>query len=360
VGAGSQQPPPDIEHEATLRDKESVLSAGPTAIETPLSLTGRNILVTGGAGFIGSHLVERIAAERPTRLVVVDNLFLGKESNLAGARALFPGLKIYRQDASDFDAMAAIVASEGIDVLFNLAIVPLPASLVNPRWTVNVNTALATVPCELLRLGYYKTLIHFSSSEAYGSAGYVPMDEGHPCVPSTPYAASKLAGDYVVLSYRETYGIDASILRPFNNYGPRQNAGAYAGILPIVIGNALRGEPVHIFGDGEQTRDFVYVRDTADAAVRVFANPVTRGLILNIASGRETSINVLVHELFTALGVDVPVIHEAPRPGDVRRHCGSIELARELIAYESKTSLLDGLQETVDWYRSSFANGEPS
>lgn len=324
------------------------------------SLAGKNVLVTGGAGFIGSHLVERIAAEDPARLVVVDNLFLGKEENLTAARARFPSLKVYRQDAAEFDPMAAIVASESIDVVFNLAIVPLPASLVNPRWTVDVNVALATVPSELLRLGYYQTLIHFSSSEAYGSAGYVPMDEDHPCLPSTPYAASKLAGDYVVLSYRETYGIDAAIVRPFNNYGPRQNAGAYAGILPIVIGNALRGEPVHIFGDGEQTRDFVFVRDTADAAILVYETAATRGRIVNVASGRETTINALVHELLSALGIDVPVVHEAARPGDVRRHCGGIELARRLIGYEPRTSLLDGLRETVDWYRSSLKMVEPA
>ena len=334
------------------------MPGGLSAAEGAASLTGKNVLVTGGAGFIGSHLVERIAADRPSRLVVVDNLFLGKESNLAGARAAFPGLKLYRQDASEFDPMAAIIASEAIDVVFNLAIVPLPASLVNPRWTIDVNIALTTVPCELLRLGYYKTLIQFSSSEAYGSAGYVPMDEEHPCVPSTPYAASKLAGDYVVLSYRETYGIDAAIVRPFNNYGPRQNAGAYAGVLPIVIGNALRGEPVHIFGDGEQTRDFIFVRDTADAAVRVFAAGATRGKVVNIASGRETSINTLVRELLSALAIDVPIVYEPARAGDVRRHCGGIELARQLIGYEPRTSLLEGLKETVAWYRSSLTSSE--
>lgn len=325
-----------------------------------LTLAGKNVLVTGGAGFIGSHLVERIIAEHPARLVVVDNFFLGKESNLAAAQAAYSGLKVYRQDAAAFDAMAAIVASESIDVLFNLAIVPLPASLVNPRWTVDVNVALATVPSELLRLGYYQTLIHFSSSEAYGSAGYVPMDEEHPCLPSTPYAASKLAGDYVVLSYRETYGIDAAILRPFNNYGPRQNAGAYAGILPIVVGNALRGEPIRIFGDGEQTRDFVFVRDTADAAIGVYQSGATRGRIINIASGEETTINVLVEELLSGLGVDVPIMYEPARPGDVRRHCGGIELARRLIDYKPKTSLSDGLRETVGWYRSSLDLTQPA
>jgi UDP-glucose 4-epimerase len=183
------------------------------------------------------------------------------------------------------------------------------------------------------------------------------MDERHPSVPSTPYAASKLAGDYVVLSYRETYGVDAAILRPFNNYGPRQNAGAYAGIIPIVLSNALRGKPIQIFGDGEQTRDFIFVRDTAEAAVRFYETPATRGRVVNVASGRETTINVLVKELRNALGVEIPVTHEPPRPGDVRRHCGGIDLARELIGYAPQTTLQDGLKETVAWYQESLPQG---
>lgn len=318
------------------------------------TLAGKNVLVTGGAGFIGSYLVERIAAEHPARLVVVDNLFLGNEANLTAARARFPGLRLYAHDATDFDEMAAITASQQIDVVFDLAIVPLPASLVNPRWTVDVNVALATVACELLRLGYFETLVHFSSSEAYGSAASVPMTEDHPCLPSTPYAASKLAGDHVVLSYRETYGVDVAVVRPFNNYGPRQNAGAYAGIIPIVAGNALQGETVHIHGDGEQTRDFVFVRDTVDAAIRVYETPETRGRIINVASGRETTINTLVREFLAALDIDVPVVYDPARPGDVRRHCGGIELARSLFGYSPRTSLSEGLAETAAWYRASM------
>jgi UDP-glucose 4-epimerase len=326
--------------------------SSPVAEDRALSLAGRGVLVTGGAGFIGSHLVERIARDAPRRLVVVDNLFLGREENLAEARRQFPGLKLYTQDAADYDAMGAIIAAEGIDVVFNLAIVPLPASLVNPRWTVDHNVALTTVPCELQRQGYFQTLVHFSSSEAYGSAAYVPMDERHPTVPSTPYAASKVAGDHVVLAYRETYGADAAVVRPFNNFGPRQNAGAYAGIIPIVVGHALRGEPIVIFGDGEQTRDFVFVRDTADAAVRIYEQPATRGRVINVASGTETSVNVLVRELLAALDCDVPIVHEAARPGDVRRHAGATELARELIGFTPSTDLRSGLVETVAWYRS--------
>lgn len=321
-----------------------------------LRLTGKNVVVTGGAGFIGSHLVERIAREGPGSLSVIDNMYLGRPENLSNARKLYPELKLHAQDASDYDAVGAIIAAEQADVVYNLAIVPLPASLINPRWTVDHNVALATVPCELQRQGFFETLIHFSSSEAYGSAAYVPMDEGHPCVPSTPYAASKLAGDYVVLSYRETYGSDVAILRPFNNFGPRQNAKAYAGIIPIVVGRALRNEPIVIYGDGEQTRDFVFVRDTADAAVRMYERPATRGRIVNVASGVEVSMNELVRELLAALEWNGDVVHEEPRPGDVRRHCGGIDLARNLIDFAPRTDLRTGLRETVAWYRTSLSD----
>jgi UDP-glucose 4-epimerase len=322
-----------------------------------VSLRGRSVLVSGGAGFIGSHLVERIARDDPSNLVVVDNLFLGREENLADARRLYPGLRFHRQDATDYDAMGAILSSERTEVVFNLAIVPLPTSLVNPRWTVDVNVALTTVAVELLRQGYYQTLIHFSSSEAYGSAVYVPMDEEHPGSPSTPYAASKLAGDHIVLAYRETYGIDAAILRPFNNFGPRQNAGTYAGVIPIVVGRALRGESIEIHGDGQQTRDFVFVRDTAEAAVRIYEAAGSRGLVINIGSGRETSVNELVRAILAILDVKVPVTHGPPRIGDVRRHLASVERATQILGFVPRTGLDVGLKETVDWYRATSAAG---
>ena len=320
-----------------------------------MRLSGRRVLVTGGAGFIGSHLVDRLIEESPARLAVVDNLFLGKEANLAPARARYPSLAFYRQDATDAEAMRRILASEGIDVVFGLAVVPLPTSLERPRWTVETNVALVTVLCELLREGRYQTLIHFSSSEAYGSAQYVPMDERHPFVPSTPYAASKAAGDQIVLSYQRTFGIDAAIVRPFNSFGPRQNEGTYAGVIPTVIRRALRGEPVVIHGDGEQTRDFIFVRDVADAAVRAYQVPASRGRVINIASGQERSVNRLVRSILEILGSDVPIVHGPPRPGDVRRHCGDNALAKELLGFEPGQAWSDGLRETVHWYREQLS-----
>ena len=317
------------------------------------SLAGRSVLVLGGAGFIGSHLVDRLVDEAPRRVSVVDNLFLGREENLSDAATrLGDSLRFHNLDATDDEALARVIRDDETEVVFNLAVVPLPASLERPMWSVEHNVRLALVPCELLRTGAFETLIHVSSSEAYGSAEYVPMDEDHPPVPSTPYAASKLAGDQIVLSYQHTFGLDAAIIRPFNNFGPRQNAGSYAGIIPIVVNRATAGEPIEIYGDGEQTRDFVFVRDTADAIVRIYEEPATRGRIVNIASGREVSVNELVRLLLDALGSDVPVNHVEPRPGDVRRHWASIDLARELIGYQPRTSLRDGLAETVAWYLS--------
>jgi UDP-glucose 4-epimerase len=314
------------------------------------TLTGKRVLVTGGAGFIGSHLVDRIITDAPADLVVVDNLFLGREDNLAAARKAFPALRFVREDASDYDAMARIATDAGTEVIFSLAVIPLPTSLERPRWTIDVNVAIATVAGELIREGRAETLIHFSSSEAYGSAQYAPMDEAHPLAPCTPYAASKAAGDHVVLSYCETFGIDAAIVRPFNNYGPRQNDGAYAGIIPIVVRRALRGEGVTISGDGEQTRDFTFVRDTAEAAVRVYGEPATRARVLNVATGREVSINDLVRRILDVMESTAPISYGPPRPGDVRRHCGDVARLRVLTGFEPGPMTEAALRETVRWY----------
>ncbi|HCR72777.1 MAG TPA: UDP-glucose 4-epimerase, partial [Anaerolineae bacterium] len=287
------------------------------------TLKNKRILVTGGAGFIGSHLVDRLAQEKPASLVVVDSFFLGREENLIEARKNFPNLKLFRMDASNLAAMLQLVVSEKIEVVFDLAVVPLPTSLDFPTWTIETNIGIASTFCELARRGYIGTLVHCSSSEAYGSAIHIPMNEEHPLIPFTPYAASKAACDHIVLSYRETYGIDTVIIRPFNNFGPRQNPGSYAGIIPIVVKRIMNNEPIEIFDDGEQTRDFVFVRDTANAMVKIYENENTRGKVINIASGKETSVNHLVDQLKNVMNVpNHPVFYSAPRPGDVRRHCG--------------------------------------
>lgn len=319
-----------------------------------MSLKNKSVLVTGGAGFIGSHLVDRIIKDEPDNLVVVDNFFLGKKRNLKSAIEEYPGLKIEYKDASDINSMRGILEMESIDVVFNLAVVPLLTSHDEPKmtWDINVNTTM--VLCELLRKNHYSTLIHFSSSEAYGTAEKIPMDEEHPMNPTTPYAASKAAGDHLVTSYHKTFGIDTSIIRPFNNYGPRQNEGSYAGVIPITIKRILSGLPPIIHGDGEQTRDYNYVTNTADTALEIYKHKNTRGKILNIASGQEITIKKIITTIADVLDYNKPFIYEPTRLADVKRHIADISLAKKLIDFNPKIGFEAGIKETVDWYKKNM------
>jgi UDP-glucose 4-epimerase len=316
-----------------------------------VQLKGKSILVTGGAGFIGSNLVDRLIREEPSNLVVVDNYYLGSENNLREARRTFPALRVFRIDASNMAAMLHLVQSEKIEVVFNLAVIPLPTSFDFPAWTVSINMEIVITFCELARLGYIKTLVHCSSSEVYGSALYTPMPEEHLMLAMTPYAASKAAGDQIIMSYWKTFGIDTVIVRPFNNFGPRQNRGSYAGIIPIVINRVKSGQPMEIDGDGLQTRDYIFVQYTTEAIIRVYETEETRGRSINIATGHEITINDLVVRLFKTLGVpNYPVVHRDPRPGDVRRHCGDVRLLRELTGLKPQPISDQDLAKTVEWF----------
>lgn len=316
-----------------------------------MSIVNKSIMVTGGAGFIGSHLVDKLITENPDDLiVVVDNFFLGKKSNLNDAIAAFPNIKIYNCDAGDYQSMKQIMEKESIDVVFNLAIVPLPASLVQPKWTCEQNINIALCISELAREGYYDTLIHFSSSETYGTSEYVPMDEKHPWNPTTPYAASKAAADHLVLSYYRTFGIDCSIIRPFNNIGERQNAKKHAGIIPLTINRILHGESPEIYGTGDQTRDYIYVGDTVRAAVDIYNNTSTRGNVLNIGSGKEVTVSYIVKKISELTGYMGEIKYLDGRPGDIKRHAADISLAKRLINFEPHITIDQALEKTVRYY----------
>lgn len=318
-------------------------------------MKGKRLLVTGGAGFIGSHLVDRLAAEGPAEVIVVDDFSLGRESNLHNACELLGDrITIVKADAGDFEQLRLVIGNNPVDIFFDLAVVPLPASLVDPSGSSASNVAISLAACEAARLGLTQSLLRFSSSEVYGTASYVPIDEEHPFNRSTPYAASKLAGDQLVLSYVHTFGIDAIIIRPFNNYGPRQNDRTYAGILPIIARRVEAGLPIEIYGDGLQTRDLIFVTDTVRAVVTAARQIAElKGRTINVATGSETSVNDLVSLTLQACGVpEHPVIHLPSRAGDVRRHLASNALAAELLGFAPEIDLLNGLQRTMDFYRS--------
>jgi UDP-glucose 4-epimerase len=313
-------------------------------------ITDKIVVVTGGAGFIGSHLCDKLLAAEPQKLIVVDDLSLGKLRNIEHLLKS-PKVKLQKLDASDYDCMAQLFEKEHVNVVFNLAVVPLPKSLQAPKETIDKNILIATTICELLRRKLFRTLIHCSSSEAYGTALYVPMDEDHPIKPLTPYAASKIACDHIVASYHTTFNVEVTIVRPFNAYGPRQNEGSYAAVIPLTIRRILAGESPIIYGDGLQTRDYTYVEDIAEAMVKAYEVVSTRGRTINIASGNEICIKDLVNRVAKLANFKGKIDYEDPRPGDVLRHKGDISLARKLLNYSPKTDYETGLRKTIEWYR---------
>lgn len=314
-------------------------------------IEGKNTLVTGGAGFIGSHLVERLIQERPSKIVVIDTLFLGKPSNLDCARAEFKNLTLYIRDASVFSVLEEIMLKENIDIVFDLATIPLPTSYVQPRWTYENNIRIALNFCELLRQEKFSFYVHCSSSEAYGSAKFVPMTEDHPLNPTTTYGASKASQDLLIQAFDRMYDLNYFIFRPFNNFGERQNEQAYAGVIPITIRRILDGEKPVQHGDGKQTRDFIYVKDTVDAVVRLTKSPKCKKQIFNICRGKEIEIGNLIQIICQCMNYngEIAVIAN-PRATDVRRHWASNEKIKSVIDF-GPTDLETAIGNVVNWYR---------
>jgi UDP-glucose 4-epimerase len=319
-----------------------------------MNLGNKTIMVIGGAGFIGSHLVEALIREGAGEVLALDNFFIGKRNNLP------EGVLVYQQDATDLKGLESIFKDRLIDLVFNLAVVPLPHSLEYPQQNFQINTDIVSNLCELLRRKCFRRLIHFSSSEVYGSkTREIQMDEDHPLGPSTPYAASKASGDLLCLSYVRTFGLPISIIRPFNNYGPRQNDGTYAGVIPLTINRLLRGKRPVIFGNGKQTRDYIFVGDTVRAAILLAKKDGLNGEVFNVASGREISILELIREISLLMDYR-PIIsdHLPERPGDVRRHIANIYKAEDLLDFRPEIDLSAGLLETIAYYREKGKNGK--
>ncbi len=316
-------------------------------------ITGKNVLVTGGAGFIGSHLCDELLSRGASKVVCVDNFFLGKMENISDALK-HENFVLYRDDCRQFGVMQSIIEKEEIEVVFNMATIALNYSFFNPFDAYMVNVQIANTLLELLKVGAYKTLIHTSSSEAYGTAQYSPMDENHPTDPTTPYAAGKASADMMVHSFSKVLDLDISIIRPFNNYGPRQNAeGPLAGIIPVTAKRIKNGEKPIINGDGEQTRDFIYVKDTVRGLLLAYEKEESRGKIINLGSGIDMTMNSLLKGICDYMGYKGEWEHGEERTSDVRNLCANIDRARNVLGFEPQMKFEDGIKETLDWYKNN-------
>jgi UDP-glucose 4-epimerase len=310
------------------------------------TLAGQAVLVTGGAGFIGSHLTDALLAQGVREVAIIDNMFLGSEYNLE--EAIHRRAVLYRDDAEIASSLEYIIEKHRVDTVFNCATKALNYSFLNPSNAFDTNTRVALNLLELQRKGKFKTLCHFSSSEVYGTALYEPMDESHPRHPTTTYAAGKAAADLAVESYVRMFGLDAFIVRPFNNYGPRQNfRGPLAGVIPITIARIQQGDRPRIQGDGTQKRDFVFVRDTVEATLALHQR-LAPGQSVNIAADNSIRIGDLVAIIARLMRYDGPIVREPARPSDVYCHNASSALLKSLI--EPRVTPFElGLRESIAW-----------
>ena len=321
------------------------------------SFSNKVVLVAGGAGFIGSHLVDKLLLEAPEKIVVVDNLYLGQTENLPKSTLV----RLYKRDLCQKDELAKIIKEENVNLVYNLAVHPVVRSLEFPESTYWNNVQSVLNLCEFQRQDLYHTLIHFSSSEAYGTALTVPMREDHPLNPMHPYGASKAAGDQLILAYRNAYGMDSAIVRPFNTYGPKQNReGGYVAVIPMTICRILEGQKPILHGDGRQTRDLTYVTDIVEGALRVHTCRSTRGKVINLCSGNEVAIRDLIEKICDLMNWKGGIDTAPRRQGDVTKHCGDNNLARTLIKWKPTVTLMKGLQKTIEYYRQTPPETNPA
>lgn len=315
------------------------------------SYEGKVVLVTGGAGFIGSHLVDRLIADGAKQVIIVDNLFLGSEDNIQ--EALANGAVFYNEDIEYKESLEYVFDAHQVDVVFNLATKALNYSFINPGNAFTTNVTGTVNLLELQRKGKFKSLCHFSTSEVYGTAVYEPMDEAHPKAPTTTYAAGKAAADLAVESYVNMFEVDAFIVRPFNNYGPKQNhKGLLAGVIPITAWRIQNNIEPELYGKGNQSRDFIYVMDTVDAVVKLYT-VMPAGESVNISTDNCVTIEELLAKIIAYYDYQGELVRKEARGADVLTHNASNAKVKELISY-NLTSFEDGLAETLDWYKAKF------
>ena len=314
----------------------------------------QHILVTGGAGFIGSHTVDALMT-RGYRVSVLDNLSTGYMVNLEQ----WEGHPRFNFVAADIttdlrDAFAAAVLRFGrIDRIAHFAAqTAVPVSMDDPVADIQANLAGTARILEYARHNKVAKVFFASSSAVYDDDAPVPVSEESRARPTSPYGIDKLAVEFYLDYYDRLFGLTYTALRFMNVYGPRQDPKSwYSGVISIFLDRAVTGQPITIFDDGEQTRDFVYVTDVAEAVANTLVTDAGNNAIINIGTGVEVTINVLTRAILDLAGSASPVRYEPARPGDIRRSVTTMDKARRLLAFDPRVDLRDGLRETLAWVR---------
>lgn len=304
-------------------------------------------LVTGGAGFIGSHIAGELARKgHPVR--IIDNFSTGKRESIS---SFLDEIELVEADIREFKACRKVV--EGMDfVLHQAALTSVPFSIEDPLLT---NEANITGTLNLLlasRDAKVRRLVFASSAAVYGDDSRLPKTENMEGLPISPYALSKRVGEMYCQLFSQLYGLSTVCLRYFNIFGPRQDPfSQYASVIPNFIGKMLKEEKPSVFGDGEQSRDFLYVSNVVEANILASRASEVSGEVFNIAGGEKTTVNSLVKELNELLGKEIKPAYDNPRSGDIKHSYADISKARKMLKYEPTVSFSDGLNETVRWYR---------
>jgi dTDP-glucose 4,6-dehydratase len=317
-------------------------------------MASKRVLVTGGAGFISSNVIRHLLAHTPYEVVSVDALtYAGSLENLADVLS-HERLSFVHGDIRDATLVRELV--EGVDVIVNAAAESHVEKSIAEGASefVTTNVEGTQILLDAIRETPVERFLLISSSEVYGTARRAPMDEEHPLEPRSPYAGTKAGGDRLAYSYWVTYGLPIVIVRPFNNYGPRQHPEK---VVPRFVTQALDGEPLTVHGDGHASRDWLYVDDHAEAIETLIETPIEdlAGEVVNVATGLDISVRDIARLVLDAVGSDAGVVHVEERPGQVDRHIGSTEKLERLTGWRARTDFETGLELTVAWYRENEA-----
>jgi NAD dependent epimerase/dehydratase len=318
-------------------------------MSAPDRWSGRQVLVTGAGGFIGSHLAELLARAGANVRAFVRYTSRGDHGWLEDADPeAAKAIEVFRGDLANPEAVSD--AMRGCEVVFHLgALIPIPYSYRHPREFVTANVEGTLNVLEAARRGERARIVHTSTSEVYGTAQTVPIDEEHRLHPQSPYAASKVAADQLALSFQRSFGTPVVVVRPFNTYGPRQSARA---VIPTIVTQAISRDVVEL-GATSPTRDFLYVEDTALGMVRCAEAEGVEGEVINLGTGTEVSIAEIAERVMRLLGHDVPVELDKsrlrPQDSEVERLVADTTKAKDLLGWEPSVELDEGLQRTIDW-----------